>query len=101
MYELQKEFGVGFLLQFVKEIHFPLISVENPNEQNNDIPEELQIYHADSAKDTSLDELYIENYSNTEFIMEPDVYDYLKHFSALLKHYNEWDVGQKKILRSV
>lgn len=73
-----------------------MISVENPNEQNNDIPEELQIYHADNAKDTSLDELYIENYSNTEFIMEPDVYDYLKHFSALLKHYNEWDVGQKK-----
>lgn len=96
MFELQKEYGMGFLLQFVKEIHFPLISVNNPNEQNNDIPEELHICYVDNSKDASLDELYIENYSNTEFIMEPDVYDYLKHFSALLRHYNEWDIGQKK-----
>ncbi len=29
MQELQTEFGLGVLLQFVEELHFPLISVKN------------------------------------------------------------------------
>lgn len=96
MLELQKEYGIGFLLQFVKEINFPLACVKNHNEQNNDIPEKLQIIGAKNQKDKSLEDLYIENYSNTEFVMESDVYDYLRKFSDLLKSYNEWNIGYKK-----
>jgi hypothetical protein len=43
MLELQKEFLMGFLIQFLSEIHGPLISVKNPHAQNNDIPSELEI----------------------------------------------------------
>lgn len=95
MFELQKEFGMTVLLPFVQEMHFPLFSIENPNEQNNNIPEKLQIFHTESQEDDGLEKLYIENYSNTEFIMEPEVYNYLKHFSDLLKEYNEWDIWQR------
>jgi hypothetical protein len=41
--ELQKEFLIGFLAPFLSEIHGPLISVKNPQPQNNDIPETLVI----------------------------------------------------------
>lgn len=43
MFELQVEFGMGFLAQFFEEVHFPLYSVKNPKQQNNDIPERLEI----------------------------------------------------------
>ena len=43
MLELQMEFAVNVLLPYVKELHLPLISVENPNEQKNDVPEKLFI----------------------------------------------------------
>ena len=64
MFELQKE----FLLPYFTEIHFPLYSVVNEKEQNNHIPEGLQISNAENKKDDSLNELYLENYSNTEFM---------------------------------
>jgi hypothetical protein len=44
MLELQKEFLMGFLIQFLSEIHGPLTSVKNPNTQNNEIPSELEIW---------------------------------------------------------
>jgi len=43
MLELQKEFGLGFLLPYFTEVHFPLCSVTNTKEQNNDIPMEEEI----------------------------------------------------------
>lgn len=44
MFELQKDFALGFLLQFFTRIHMPLISVENNKLQRNDVPEEFEIY---------------------------------------------------------
>lgn len=72
MLELQKEFGIGFLLQFFQEVHFPLISVKNTKKQNNDIPPELVI-------------------ENAEFMSEKEVYDYLKRLSKFLRGYDRWD----------
>ena len=43
MLELQKEFVLGFLNQFLSEIHIPLINAENSNPQSDDIPGELII----------------------------------------------------------
>ena len=91
MLELQKDFGVGFLAQFFQEVHFPLGSVRNTRGQNNDVPDKLQICNAENKKDSSLDELYIENYSNTEFMSEPEVYKYLKHLSDFLRRYDDWN----------
>ncbi len=88
MLELQKEFGMGFLLPYFTEIHFPLISLKNPKGQDNDIPEELVIENKRNRKDAGLDGLYIENYSNTEFMSEKDVYAYLKKVSSFLVKYN-------------
>lgn len=97
MLELQKEFGTGFLLQYFTEIYFPLISLKNAKGQNNDIPQVLVIENKQNRKDAGLDELYIENYSNTEFMSERDVYAYLKKISSFLKKYNnEYD---NKIIR--
>lgn len=42
-------------------------------------------------RDDKLKKLYIENYSNTEFVYEQDVYEYLKDVSAFLRFYNERD----------
>lgn len=100
MLELQREFGMDFLLQYFTEIHFPLISVRNTKGQKNDIPEGLVIKNMQNKKDTSLDELYIENYSNTEFLSEKEVYAYLKKVSAFLvkyndKYYNRERMGQE------
>lgn len=92
MFELQKEFGIGFIAQFFQEIHFPLYDIENKMEQNNHIPEKLILINGENKRDMSLDELYIENYSNTEFIHEDDVYKYLKRFSKFIREYNEWNV---------
>ena len=93
MSELQHEFGVGFLLQFFEEVHFPEVSAVNPNGQCNDIPKGLKIFRAENKEDNSLQELYIENYSNTEFISEPDVYEYLEKVSLFLKEYNDLTVN--------
>ena len=92
MLELQKDFGVGFLGQFFTEVHFPLIDFENPNPQCNDIPHELAIFSPDSKRNIQLSNLYIENYSHTEFISEIDVYNYLKQVNDFLIEYGDFDL---------
>lgn len=89
MFELQQNFCLEFLLPFLSEVHCPLFDVKNAKGQNNDIPEKLIIFDAENKKDHSLDELYIENYSNTEFVSEAPVYEYLLHFSDFLRKYKE------------
>lgn len=91
MLELQQEFCLGFLMPYFTEMHLPLISVKNPKGQCNDIPDKLQILNAENKKDNSLDKLYIENYSNTEFVSEEDVYEYMEKVSNFLKDYNGLD----------
>ena len=91
MLELQREFGVGFLGKFFKEVHFPLIDFENPNPQCNNIPTKLEIFSPDSQINNALNNLYIENYSNTEFVSEPDVYNYLQKVHAFLLAYRDYD----------
>ena len=44
MFELQQEFLLGFLSQFLAEIHSPLVSVTNSQPQIDDIPERLDIH---------------------------------------------------------
>lgn len=46
MLELQKEFGIEFLLQYFTEVHFPLGTIANQGEQNNDVPDHFEIFHA-------------------------------------------------------
>lgn len=87
MLELQQEFGLHMLLPFVKELHFPLFSVENPHEQKNDVPEKIMIQNPRNERDNSLEKLYIENYSNTEYVSEDEVYKYMEHLSTFLKDY--------------
>lgn len=89
MFELQSKFGLEYLLQFCTEIHFPLISVTNPNEQYNNLPPKLKIFNSKNKQNDSLNELYIENYSNTEFMSEPEVFNYMKKVSDFLKEYND------------
>ena len=91
MLELQKGFGLTFLLPFLTEVHFPLISDRNKNPQRNDVPERLEISHARNEKDHSLDDLYVENFSHTEYQSEATVYAYLKQVSDFLKRYQELD----------
>ena len=91
MLELQEEFGLRFLLPFLTEVHFPLISAMNKNPQRNDVPEQLEIFHARNEKDHSLDDLYVENFSHTEYQSEATVYAYLKQVSDFLKRYQELD----------
>lgn len=91
MLELQEEFGLRFLLPFLTEVHFPLISARNKNPQRNDVPEQLEIFHARNEKDHSLDDLYVENFSHTEYQSEATVYAYLKQVSDFLKRYQELD----------
>ena len=43
MLELQEHFLVGFLGQFLSEIHCPLADMTRDSGQNNDIPERLDI----------------------------------------------------------
>ncbi len=45
MYELQKDFALGLLMQFFTEIHMPLIGVKNPKLQRNDMPQEFVIFN--------------------------------------------------------
>jgi hypothetical protein len=50
MFELQSEFLIGYLLQFLNEARVPLVHVRNPNPQLEDLPDELHIYaSADEA----------------------------------------------------
>lgn len=44
MFELQKDFLLGFLMPFLAELHTPLVHVENRKPQRADLPEELHIY---------------------------------------------------------
>jgi hypothetical protein len=41
--ELQQEFLIGFMGGFFTAIDMPLVSVYNPDEQRNDVPERLNI----------------------------------------------------------
>jgi hypothetical protein len=43
MFELQKDFLLGFLVPFLTEIHGPLVSVRNSNPQKNDLPPALMV----------------------------------------------------------
>ncbi|SIO36381.1 hypothetical protein SAMN05444166_4113 [Singulisphaera sp. GP187] len=43
MFELQQEFLIGFLSQFLSEIHCPLVAITNPKGQKNEIPDRLDI----------------------------------------------------------
>lgn len=87
MMELQTEFGSHFLGPFFTEVHFPIGGFENMAEQRNDIPEKLEIFGVHNEKSSDIGELCIENYSNTEFVSEPEVYCFLEHFSCFLKEY--------------
>lgn len=89
MLELQKEYGAGFLLKFCDEIHLPLISVKNKKGQCNDVPDKLDIFNANNNVDDTLHSLYMENYSNTEFQAEPQVFSFLKDVCEFLKEFNE------------
>ena len=89
MRELQTEFAIEVLLQFVEELHFPLMELKNPKGQNNNVPRKLLIGNQQNERDTSLEQLYLENYSNTEFLSEPDVYQYMEAVSSFLQNYTE------------
>ena len=91
MFELQSDFGIGFLGKYFTEIHFPLASVKNPNPQCNDVPDKFEIFSPENERNNQLNELYIENYSNTEFISEPDVYSYLQKVHDFLIEYHDYD----------
>lgn len=91
MFELQKEFGLGFLLPYLTEVHFPLISARNEKEQRNDVPDQLEIFNAGEEKDHCLDDLCLENFSNTEYQSEETVYLYLKRVSGFLRAYQDLD----------
>ena len=84
MMELQKDFCLGFLLQFFEEINLPLGKFKNCNSQNNNIPERLEIVNRVDECEGSLERLYIENYSDTEFFAEDSVYLYLSELSDFL-----------------
>lgn len=88
MFELQQEFVLGFLMPFLKEVHMPLASASNPREQSNEVPDELHFFNFDKMDKADgpdeLASLYIENYSNTEFVSEESVYAYLEQVSELL-----------------
>lgn len=92
MLELQKDFGIGFLGKYFTEMHFPLGAFENNKQQCNDIPDELTIFNVENKVDNSLNDLYIENYSNTEFVSEANVYDYLAKVHEFLLNYKTFNL---------
>lgn len=52
MFELQKDFLLGYLMHFLTEARVPLMHVKNPNLQQEDLPDELRIYaSSDEAPD--------------------------------------------------
>lgn len=89
MLELQKDFCIGFLLPYLTEIHMPLGSFGNAKGQENQVPDQFEIFHGSGGKDDSLDDLYLENYSNTEFVSEEDVHEFLSHVSKLLETFHD------------
>ncbi|MET8790663.1 MULTISPECIES: HNH endonuclease signature motif containing protein [Streptomyces] len=48
-YELIADFTLGFLGDYLTEIHTPLYHIRNPGRQRNDIPDVLQINHPDDG----------------------------------------------------
>lgn len=44
MFELQTDFALGFLMQFLTTIHMPLGSVNNNKLQSNDVPKEFEVF---------------------------------------------------------
>ena len=84
MLELQTEFILHFLLPFYTEVHVPLFSAENPESQDNDVPEKFSIVNLEKQMDETLSSLYLEDYGNTEFVSEEPVFDFLKRVSAFL-----------------
>ena len=91
MFELQKDFGISFMGKFFSEVHFPLIDFINPNPQCNEVPKMLEIFSPENRYDNQLNNLYIENYSNTEFVSESDVYSYLSKVHDFLIEYQNYD----------
>ncbi|WP_406057153.1 HNH endonuclease [Streptomyces sp. NBC_01077] len=53
--ELMKEFGVGFLLQFLTELSTPLIRVRNNGRQRDDLPDVLTIDYPDDGSEYGYD----------------------------------------------
>ncbi len=58
MLELQKEFCLVFLMPFLTEAHLPLVSVQNPGAQRNDVPERLEIVGPEYKTGPRLEDLY-------------------------------------------
>ncbi|WP_043891123.1 HNH endonuclease [Paenibacillus sp. Aloe-11] len=44
MFELQKDFALGFLMQYFTKISMPLVGVKNNRLQRNDVPQEFKIF---------------------------------------------------------
>ncbi len=47
MFELQRNFILGFLMPYLTEAHLPLISVKNKYPQKNDFPHEVAIFSSE------------------------------------------------------
>lgn len=47
MFELQSKFMEEFLIQFLTQVQSPLGTFQNPNPQNNEIPERLDLIKVD------------------------------------------------------
>lgn len=58
MFELQTHFLLGFMSEYLSELHVPLISLKNPKVQNNRIPDKINIYDnsIDDALKTAIDD---------------------------------------------
>jgi hypothetical protein len=55
MFELQKDFLLGFLMPFLVELSAPLIHVKNPKPQRGDLPDELLIYTEKEAEELGIE----------------------------------------------
>lgn len=87
--EFQNNFTTGCLLKFFTKIHLPLFSVENHQTQCNDIPDNLGVLMSQNNKLSIVDSLFIENYTNTEFIYEKDVLAYLVQLRSFLCEFRD------------
>jgi len=56
MIELQSKFMMEFLLQYLTRVEMPLAVLENPNPQNNAIPESLNLIKIDRPSSDGLGE---------------------------------------------
>ncbi|MBP2052514.1 5-methylcytosine-specific restriction endonuclease McrA [Streptomyces griseochromogenes] len=50
-FELMQEFTLGFLGDYLTEIHTPLCHARNPKRQRNDLPDVLRIHYPDDGSD--------------------------------------------------